>query len=93
MAAKPVVLTRAASNPAPNRAPEPLLIIGTIPASAVANATTATRGVVLQSVAIADQAASTLPTDFASTKVQLDAIINKLNALLAAQRTAGQIAP
>lgn len=82
---KPVVLTTATTNPTTNKAPEPLLV--------VAAATAGVAGLVVKQSALADQAASTLPTDFPSTKVQIDAVITKLNALLAKLRTAGLLLP
>lgn len=85
-APKPIALT-AGANPTPGADPQPFIVVGGLPAAGAA------RGGVLRGVAVADQAASTLPTDFPSTKVQIDAVITKLNALLASLRTAGVIAP
>ena len=84
-APKPVTLVTAATNPAPNKTPEPLLV--------VTGATAGQVGVVTKQAAIANQPASTVATDFATQKVQLDATITKLNAVLAALRSAGVILP
>lgn len=61
----------------------------------VVNATTSTRGIVLQSAATADQAAVTVSgADVAalvtSTNTALATLVAKINAILAAERTAGQ---
>lgn len=54
-------------------------------------ATTSTAGVVKQSTAVANLAAQTV-TDIETAQAAITAIVTKLNALLAAQRTAGQLA-
>jgi hypothetical protein len=55
-------------------------------------ATTTVTGGVKQSAAVANLAAQTV-TDIATAQASITAIVTKLNALLAAQRTAGQLAP
>lgn len=75
---RPVVLTAVESNP-DGHSPEPLVIVGDVPAAAVPVATTTTFGAVKKTPVIADLAADAdLPTTVA-----------KVNALLAALRTAG----
>lgn len=59
--------------------------------SAPAAATTSVAGVVKQSAAVPNLAAQTV-TDIATAQTAINAIVTKLNALLAAQRTAGQLA-
>lgn len=81
---RPVRLTTVATNPS-GFDPEPLVVI--------APATAGTAGLVTRQAAVANQPASTVATDFASQKVQLDATITKLNALLTALRAAGVIVP
>lgn len=54
-------------------------------------ATTSVAGSVKQSAAVANLAAQTV-TDIATAQTAITAIVNKLNALLAAERTAGQLA-
>jgi hypothetical protein len=58
---------------------------GPIPA-----ATTSVIGGVKKAVAVPDLAAQTV-TDIATAQTSITAIVNKLNALLAASRTAGQL--
>lgn len=58
----------------------------------MAAATTAALGSVKQSVAVANQDALTV-TDIATAQTAVTALVAKVNALLAAQRTAGQLAP
>lgn len=53
-------------------------------------ATTATLGSVKKAVAVPDQGALTV-TDIATAQTAVNALITKVNALLAAQRTAGQL--
>ena len=60
--------------------------------SSVGQATTTVSGVVRQSAAVANLAAQTV-TDIATAQTAITAIVNKLNALLAAERVAGQLAP
>ena len=80
VAPKPVVLTqRAAVSGEP--APEPLDIVGSVPAGAIP-AAGATRGGVLRGVAVADITPATDGTTAGTA----------LNALLASLRTAGVIA-
>lgn len=59
--------------------------------SAPANATTSVAGVVKQSAAVPNLSAQTV-TDIATAQTAITAIVTKLNALLTAQRTAGQLA-
>lgn len=54
-------------------------------------ATTSVAGSVKQSAAVANLAAQTV-TDIATAQTAITAIVDKLNALLAAERTAGQLA-
>lgn len=54
-------------------------------------ATTSVAGVVKQSAAVPNLTAQTV-TDIATAQTAVNAIVTKLNALLAAQRTAGQLA-
>lgn len=56
-----------------------------------AAASTTVAGTVKQTAAVANLAAQTV-TDTATTQTAITAIVNKLNALLAAQRTSGQLA-
>jgi len=58
---------------------------------APAAATTTVAGVVKQSTAVPNLTAQTV-TDIATAQTAINAIVTKLNALLAAQRTAGQLA-
>ena len=53
-------------------------------------ATTATAGVVKKAVAVADITAQTV-TDIATAQTAVNTLVAKVNALLAAQRTAGQL--
>lgn len=53
-------------------------------------ATTAVVGGVKKATAVADLAAQTV-TDIATAQTAVTAIVNKINALLAASRTAGQL--
>lgn len=55
-------------------------------------ATTAVVGGVKQTTAIANQAALTV-TDIATAQTAVTALVAKVNALLAAQRVSGQLAP
>lgn len=55
-------------------------------------ATTSVVGSVKQSAAVANLAAQTV-TDIATAQTAITAIVNKLNALLAAERVSGQLAP
>lgn len=55
-------------------------------------ATTSALGVVKQSAAVANLGAQTV-TDIATAQTAINAIVTKLNALLAAERTSGQLAP
>lgn len=82
---KPITLTQSATNPEAPWDPQPYVV--------VSPATAGVAGLVTKQAAIADQAASTLAADFAAQKVQLDAVITKLNAVLAALRSAGIILP
>lgn len=59
---------------------------------AVGQAELTVSGVVRQSAAVANLAAQTV-TDIATAQTAITAIVNKLNALLAAERVAGQLAP
>ncbi|UJH95887.1 head fiber protein [Pantoea phage Nufs112] len=66
--------------------------------TAPGDATTTTAGVVKQSAAVANQAAVTVSgADVAalvkSTNAALATLVSKINALLAAERTSGQLAP
>lgn len=54
-------------------------------------ATATVAGTVKQTAAVANLAAQTV-TDITTTQTAITAIVNKLNALLAAQRTSGQLA-
>ncbi|MNC11129.1 hypothetical protein D3C75_588190 [compost metagenome] len=56
----------------------------------MAAATTAALGSVKKAVAVPDLAAQTV-TDIATAQTAVTAIVTKLNALLAASRTAGQL--
>lgn len=56
----------------------------------MAAATTAALGSVKKAVAVPDQGALTV-TDIATAQTAVTALITKVNALLAAQRTAGQL--
>lgn len=60
------------------------------PASVPA-ATTSVNGTVKQTAAVANLAAQTV-TDIATAQTAINAIVNKLNALLTAERTSGQLA-
>lgn len=55
------------------------------------SASTTVVGGVKQTVAVTNLAAQTV-TDIATAQTAITAIVNKLNSLIAAQRTAGQIA-
>lgn len=59
-------------------------------APSVPVATTAVAGVVKKSASVPNLAAQTV-TDIESAQTAITAIVTKLNALLAAQRTAGQL--
>lgn len=63
-------------------------LAGTVAAAPVA--TTATAGVVKKAVAVPDQTALTV-TDFPTAQTAVNALVAKINALLAASRTAGQL--
>ena len=54
-------------------------------------ASTTVAGVVKQSASVANLAAQTV-TDIATAQTAINAIVTKINALLAAERTAGQLA-
>lgn len=54
-------------------------------------ATPSTAGVVKQNAAVANLAAQTV-TDIATAQTAINAIVTKLNALLAAERASGQLA-
>lgn len=60
------------------------------PGGAVPDATTAVAGKVKKSAAVPNLAAQTV-TDIATAQTAITAIVTKLNALLASQRTAGQL--
>lgn len=64
------------------------LFVGSNPPPA---ATTSALGVVKQSAAVANLGAQTV-TDIAGAQTAITAIVNKINALLAAERTSGQLA-
>lgn len=64
---------------------------GLFTAASVPAATTSVAGTVKQSAAVANLAAQTV-TDIATAQTAINAIVAKLNALLAAERTAGQLA-
>lgn len=63
-------------------------VAGTVAAAPAA--TTATAGVVKKAVAVPDQTALTV-TDIATAQTAVTALVTKINALLAASRTAGQL--
>lgn len=60
--------------------PQPFVIVGT-------------GSLVVKQAAIANQAAATLPADFAGVQTQLASLTTKINAILAALRSAGVILP
>lgn len=64
------------------------LRLGTVPAGPVATTTVA--GTVRRATAVPDQAALTV-TDIATAQTAVNALVAKINALLAASRTAGQL--
>lgn len=64
------------------------LSAGTV--ASVAPATTTVNGTVKKAAAVADQAALTV-TDIATAQTAVNALVSKINALLAASRTAGQL--
>ena len=61
---------------------------GTVPSAPVA--TTSVAGVVKKSAAVADQGALTV-TDIATAQTAINALVAKINALLAAERASGQL--
>lgn len=63
-------------------------LAGTVAAAPAATTTTA--GVVKKSAAVPDQTALTV-TDIATAQTAVTALVTKINALLAASRTAGQL--
>lgn len=70
---RPIKLTQRAAI-AGERAPEPLVVVGTIPGAGVAAATTANAGVVKRAATQADFAGA----DVAALKVELNAFLAKL---------------
>lgn len=60
------------------------------PAAGVPDATTTLSGKVKKAAAVPNLAAQTV-TDIATAQTAINAIVTKLNALLSAQRTAGQL--
>ena len=60
-------------------------------AAPLPTATTSAIGAVKQTAAVANLAAQTV-TDIATAQTAINAIVAKLNALLAAERTSGQLA-
>lgn len=64
------------------------LSAGTV--ASVAPATTTVNGTVKKAAAVADQAAL-IVTDIATAQTAVNALVSKINALLAASRTAGQL--
>lgn len=86
-APKPVKLTQiSAASYEGAGGPQPFVVVDN-------GATAGEAGLVTTQAAIANQPASTVAADFAGVKVQIDAVITKLNAVLAALRAAGVIAP
>lgn len=64
------------------------LTLGTVPVGPLATTTTA--GSVKKATAVPDQTALTV-TDIATAQTAVNALVAKINALLAASRTAGQL--
>lgn len=60
------------------------------PGASVPDATTSVSGLVKKSSAVPNLTAQTV-TDIATAQTAINAIVTKLNALLSAQRTAGQL--
>jgi hypothetical protein len=79
--AKPITITQRAAV-AGERAPEPVVLVGTLPVSATPSATTGNRGTVLRAASQAN-----------STATDVAGLVTDFNALLAKLRTAGIIAP
>lgn len=64
-------------------------LVGTV--TPVAPATTTVNGTVKKATAVADQT-TLVVTDIATAQTAVNALVAKINALLAVQRTAGQLA-
>lgn len=79
---KPITVTTqtVAAYGAARPEPQPYVIVGT-------------GSLVVKQAAIANQAAATLPADFAGVQTQLASLTTKINAILAAIRAAGVILP
>ena|SRR3990170_687315 len=98
LAAKPFIITQRAAV-AGELDPQPLVIVGSLPAGSLPASTTLAIGAALQGVAVADVGALTsAPSVAAPTKAEFDAAVAdlvtlraKCNALLASIRTAGLI--
>ena len=73
-APKPIVLTQRAAV-AGEPAPQPFVVVGTVPASAVAPATTTTNGTVKKAATVAP---ATVTADATSAATQLNALIVSL---------------
>lgn len=82
MAGKPVKFVSAGAA-AGTFAPEPLVLVGSMPTGSVPDASTSVKGVVKQAAAQADMA---------GTPADLTAVATDFNALLAKLRTAGILA-
>lgn len=79
---KPVSFVTGISGANPKFAPEPLEVVGGIPAASVPAATTSTNGTVKRAAAQAN-----------STATDVAGLVTDFNALLAKLRTAGILAP
>lgn len=79
--AKPVTLTQSDTNPQPGYDPEPLVVVGELPAAAI------TPAAAVANIATADG------SDAATTQALANATKAKVNDLLAKLRTAGLLTP
>lgn len=88
-AGKPVTLT-AGSNPG-TTAPQPLIVVGGIPAASVPAATTSTAGAVKKATTVA-AASGTIGATYTTTEqATITNLQTQFNALLAALKTAGVV--